>query len=122
MIKEMQSCIGVDDDKLFLKVLEGYISKVEGLSLIETYANPMQGLVAIDKHKPDIIFLDINMPEINGLTILDALDYKPKVIIISSHWEQVDELNKAGAHAFITKPLRDLHAFERIVNKVLALD
>lgn len=122
MIKGKYSCICIDDDKLFLNIISQFIDRIDYLELTATFSNPMQALVQIDQLKPDMLFLDIDMPEIDAFKIIDSLDYNPIIIMISSHWEHVDKLKEMGVHAFITKPLRGVEELSRIVEKVLSIE
>jgi len=122
MRKEKYSCICIDDDKLFLNIISQFIENIGYLDLIDTFSNPMQAMVKIDQLHPEILFLDIDMPEIDAFKMIEAFDYNPIIIMISSHWEHVDKLKKMGVHAFITKPLREPEELSRIVKKVITPD
>ncbi|SHK59992.1 Response regulator receiver domain-containing protein [Reichenbachiella agariperforans] len=111
MKKETYSCVCIDDDRLFLEILSKYIKNLDFLKLEATFTNPMLALNEVDQSKPDIIFIDIDLPEINGFTFIDALDYNPIVIMITSHWEHADTAAKHGIDAFITKPLKGTEQF-----------
>lgn len=106
MRKDNYSCICIDDDRLFMEIIKGVIRQIDYLDLQECYGNPMHALVEVDRNKPDIIFIDIDLPEINGFQFVEALDYDPVVIYVTSHWEQEEEALKKGADGFITKPLK----------------
>lgn len=114
------SCICIDDDKMFNEILEQYIKRVDFLELLGTYSNPIEGVMAIDKLKPDILFLDVDMPEINGFTTIDALEHKPMIIMVSSHWEHEKELLEAGAAKFVMKPIVSPDHLIQIVKEVVA--
>lgn len=114
------SCVCIDDDKMFNEILEQYIKRVDFLELAGTYSNPIEGVMAIDKLKPDILFLDVDMPEINGFTTIDALDHKPIIIVVSSHWEHERELLAVGAAKFVMKPIVSAEHLAQIVKSVIA--
>ena len=113
------SCLCIDDDKMFNEILEQYIKRIDFLDFLGAYSNPIQGVMAIDKLKPDILFLDVDMPEINGFTTIEALEHKPIIIMVSSHYEQERELLKAGAARFVTKPIANPEHLSEIVKGVL---
>lgn len=113
------TCICIDDDKMFNEILEQYIKRIDFLELLGTFSNPIEGVMAIDKLKPDILFLDVDMPEINGFTTIDALEHKPIIIMVSSHWEHEKELLQAGAAKFVMKPIVSPDHLVQIVNEVV---
>lgn len=114
------SCVCIDDDKMFNEILEQYIHRVDFLEFKGAYSNPIEGVMAIDKLKPDILFLDVDMPEISGFTTIDALEHRPIIIMISSHYEHERDLLKAGAAKFVMKPIASPDHLSQIVKEVLA--
>ncbi len=119
MAKMKYSCVCIDDDKMFNEILEQYIKRLDFLEFIGAYSNPIEGVMAIDKLKPDILFLDVDMPEISGFTTIDALEHKPIIIMVSSHYEHERELLKAGATKFVTKPIMSPDHLANIVKSAL---
>jgi len=114
------SCVCIDDDKMFNDILEQYINRVDFLEFVGAYSNPIEGVMAIDKLKPDILFLDVDMPEISGFTTIDALDHKPIIVMVSSHYEHERELIQAGAAKFVMKPIVSPDHLAQILKEVLA--
>jgi DNA-binding NarL/FixJ family response regulator len=112
-------CIAIDDDPLFLEILEYYIQKVDTLELIETYSDPTQGAVGVVKHKPDLLFLDIEMPYLDGYETIYTLENKPKIVIISSHLEYETDLLKIDVSKFVRKPLSSPEQLAEIVEEVM---
>lgn len=112
-------CIAIDDDPLFLEILEYYIQKVDSLELIETYNDPTQGAVGVVKHKPDLLFLDIEMPYLDGYETIYTLEQKPKIVIISSHLEYETDLMKIDISKFVRKPLSSPEQLASIVEEVM---
>ncbi|UXP33231.1 response regulator [Reichenbachiella agarivorans] len=119
MTKEAYSCVCIDDDKLFIEIISGKIRQLDFLDLIACYNNPMTALVKVDQLRPDIIFLDVDLPEINGFTFMDALDYKPIIVMMTSHWEQEEHAIKKGVDAFLTKPLKSAEQISDALFKLL---
>ncbi|MFZ9045642.1 MAG: response regulator [Cyclobacteriaceae bacterium] len=85
------SCIAIDDDPLFLKNYEVAFHGFKWLQLLESFEQPIKAATAIIKLKPDVIFLDLEMPHIEGDDLLNwlapkfsQLAYQPKVILVSS--------------------------------------
>lgn len=82
-IKAMVSCIAIDDDPLFLKMLSSFFSEISSAELIGTYTNPVNGVMGVAKLKPTVLLLDLDMPYLDGLEALETLDKMPKIIVIS---------------------------------------
>lgn len=102
-------CISIDDNPLFTRKLEAFTESMDWISIIDSYENPIQGATAIVNNKPDVVFLDIEMPYIDGEYLVDWIKPKlevmarpPRIIVISSVSEPPEELiaNTAG---FINK-------------------
>lgn len=81
----MIKCLAIDDDELFLKMLSIFFKDMKSARLMETYNNPVEGIMATVKAKPDVLLLDLEMPYLDGLEALETLDKPPKVIVISGH-------------------------------------
>ncbi|MEP1779423.1 response regulator [Reichenbachiella sp.] len=122
---EMQKkykAVYIDDDKVLLKVMTAYAQHTKCVDLLACYASPIEGIMAIDNLKPDILFLDVQMKEIDAFATIEALDHDPIIIIVSSHWESEEELIQAGASCFLTKPLKGPDQIDEAVEKALAFD
>ena len=87
------NCIIVDDDKLSCKILEGYVSKSKSLSLIGT------------RKDIDLVFLDIQMPEMNGFDFIVSLDFPPNIIIVSSAEEYALKAFDFNVVDYLLKPV-----------------
>jgi DNA-binding LytR/AlgR family response regulator len=83
----MMRCIVIDDEPLALKLLTQYCSKVPSLQLIGAYTDSVEGIAYISALKPDLVFLDIQMPDLSGLQIADSLD-KNTLVIFTTAYEQ----------------------------------
>jgi DNA-binding LytR/AlgR family response regulator len=80
-------CLTVDDEQGAHLVLKNYISRVESLEHIGTCFDALETLNFLHKNNVDIVFLDINMPEISGLEMLKTLTNPPKVILTTAYSE-----------------------------------
>jgi two-component SAPR family response regulator len=74
-------CIIVDDEFLARQLLEGYVSKVPYLEIVGRCESALDAIHVLQHHKIDLVFLDINMPELNGINFLKTLKHKPEIII-----------------------------------------
>ncbi|MBK6642909.1 MAG: response regulator [Bacteroidetes bacterium] len=81
----MINCIIVDDDPVSVKLIRHYISNTEGLNLVEEFSNPITATNFIRKNSATtgLIFLDVEMPEMSGLEILESIEDLPPVILIT---------------------------------------
>jgi len=84
-IKTKYSAIIIDDEELARKVIVKYLENHPEIEVLDECENGFTGLKAISKHKPDIVFLDIQMPKINGFELLEILDEKPLIIFSTAH-------------------------------------
>lgn len=85
------TCIAIDDDVLFLKSLQAYLSKIDWIDLKQTFTNPVQGAKGILQIKPDLIFTDYEMPLVDGDYLIDwikpnidRMDQRPVIILVSA--------------------------------------
>ncbi|REE05586.1 LytR/AlgR family response regulator transcription factor [Marinoscillum furvescens] len=81
----MTRCLAIDDDSLFLKMLAVFCNDMDDVELVGTYENPVEGVMACVKAKPDVLLLDLEMPYLSGFEALETLDKFPKIIVISGH-------------------------------------
>lgn len=114
----MITCIAIDDDPLYLRLIESFFEEIYDAILISTWDNPVRGALAIAKQSPDVVLLDFDMPYMDGFQMLDSLDSKPKVILISGHLNNPDP-SKMKADLFLAKST--LHSPEDLRNAILSL-
>ena len=83
MIQKL-SCVIIDDDQLSIKILSSLIEKTATIELQTTFTNPIKASEYLIDNPVDLLFLDVEMPEMTGLDFLTTLDYKPQVVIVST--------------------------------------
>ena len=110
----MISCLLIDDEPLALDLLESYINKVPYLKLAGRFDEPMQALELIESGKIDLIFLDINMPDINGIDFFKSLTVKPEVIFTTAYKEFALVGFELKALDYLVKPI----SFEAFVGSM----
>lgn len=111
------NCIIVDDDALSRKIVESLIEKTESLRLLGSYGSALEAIKAFDGPETvDLIFLDIEMPEMSGLEFLNTLDSPPQVIIVTGNEKYAVEAFDYDVTDFLLKPL-ELTRFLKSVNK-----
>lgn len=110
-------CIVIDDEELARTLLKSYIEKVDFLELVADFENPIDAMQVLNESDIDIIFLDIQMPELKGTDFAKMIDTKTKVIFTTAYSEYALEGFELNALDYLLKPI----TFERFltaVNKV----
>jgi DNA-binding LytR/AlgR family response regulator len=98
------SCLIVDDEPLALKLLEGYISKTPFLELKGKCSNALDAIIALTNEKIDLAFLDIQMPDLNGLELSRKINERTKIIFTTAFEEYALEGYKVNALDYLLKP------------------
>ncbi len=109
-------CIIVDDEPLAREILESYIEKVPFLKLIASCKNAFEALDKIQQEKPELIFLDIQMPDLNGIQFYESLVYKPLVIFTTAYSDYAVSGFELDATDYLVKPF-SFDRFMKAVNK-----
>jgi len=112
------NCLIIDDEQPARKLIENYCSKVSYLKLIKSCKSALDGLHVLNNHSIDIIFLDIQMPDLNGLTFLETIRQKNiNVILTTAYREYALEGFNLNAVDYLLKPIgfpRFLQAIEKV--------
>jgi DNA-binding LytR/AlgR family response regulator len=116
-MKEKLTCYIIDDEHLAQEILEEYIAKVSFLELKGTFVSPLEAAAQMDKDKPDLLFLDINMPDLDGLSFIPMLNPKPLVILTTAYDQYAMQAFDLEVKDYLVKPF----AFERFYKGVLRL-
>lgn len=111
-------CLLVDDEPRAHVVLKSYIDKVAGLEVVHSTTSSVEAFSYLQSNPVDLLFLDIEMPELTGLELLEALQNPPKVIITSAHSEFALDSYNFNVLDYLLKPI-PFNRFLRAVNKVL---
>ncbi len=107
-------CLIVDDEPLAIKVIESHAGKVPNLEIISTCSNAIEAFEVLLKNHIDLIFLDVEMPEITGLDLLKSLNKAPAIIFTTAHRDFALEAYELDAIDYLLKPI----AFERFFKSV----
>ncbi|HAX15649.1 MAG TPA: DNA-binding response regulator, partial [Leeuwenhoekiella sp.] len=78
-------CILVDDEPLALDVLSSYLEKVEGVQLVARCTNPLEAIRILSEEAIDLVFLDIEMPNLSGIDLVKSLDRLPQFIFTTAY-------------------------------------
>jgi two-component system LytT family response regulator len=101
----MMKCVVIDDEPVAIDILLEYIAKVPFLELEETFRNALDALEYLRIHDVDLIFLDINMPDLSGIEFLNSLDYRPLVIFTTAYSEYAARSYDYEAVDYLVKPI-----------------
>lgn len=100
----MKKIVIIDDEPLARSIVVEYLQDVEGVEVVAQCDNGYEGVKAILQHKPDLLFLDIQMPKINGFEMLELLDTVPAVIFATAFDEYAIKAFEANAIDYLLKP------------------
>lgn len=117
MIPQLK-CIIIDDEPLAQEIIEKHIDKIPYLEVIKKSNNAIEGLKDIESLKPDLVFMDVQMPTMSGIDLIRILnDYKPHIIITTASPDYALEGFELDVDGYLLKPI----SFDRLfkaVNKV----
>ena len=102
----------IDDEMLARDLLRNYLSKDERVEIVGECSNGYEGLLAIAELKPELIFLDIQMPKINGFEMLELLNNPPVIIFSTAYDQYAIKAFEANAVDYLLKP----YPLQRVVN------
>ncbi|WP_217601548.1 LytTR family DNA-binding domain-containing protein [Chitinophaga sp. GbtcB8] len=117
----MISCIIVDDEQHAIDVLIHYIGQTPFLQLVKATTNPIEALEMVNTQKIDLVFLDIQMPELSGLDVARTIQGKAKVILTTAYSEFAAEGFDLEVVDYLLKPIplpRFFKAVQRVLNTV----
>ncbi len=100
------TCIIVDDEPLAVRLLESYVEKTPDLRLLASYTDSINALNAVKEKKPDLLLLDIQMPNMDGMELAHSLTAETRVIFTTAFKEYAFESYEVNALDFLLKPVR----------------
>ena len=113
------NCIVIDDETLARKLLKNYVEQMPHLELLGIYKNPMEAMDVLQTGQVDLMFLDIQMPQINGVNFLKILVNKPLVVFTTAYEKYALEGYALDIVDYLLKPF-GFERFLQSVNKVSA--
>jgi DNA-binding LytR/AlgR family response regulator len=96
----------VDDEPLAVRLLESYVEKTPDLQLLASFTDSITAINAVKEQKPDLLFLDIQMPNIDGMELAHSLPAETRVIFTTAFKEYAFESYEVNALDFLLKPIR----------------
>jgi len=101
----MMKCIAIDDEPMALELLSEYIQKVPFLDSVATFRNAIEGLTYLQSNSVDLLFLDINMPDLTGIQFLKSLRNPPMVIFTTAYSEYALQGYELQVTDYLLKPI-----------------
>ena len=111
-------CLIVDDEPLAITVLKEFLEKVPQLELVNTCADALQAFQVISQEKIDLVFLDIEMPGLNGIDFIKSLANPPSIILTTAYREYAMESYEIEVVDYLLKPI-SFSRFFKAINKYL---
>src|SRR5580658_5230674 len=101
----MITCVAIDDEPKALQVIERYCDKTSLISLKATFREPLKAIEFLQCEKIDLIFLDINMPDISGMQLVQTLSPRPIIIFTTAYSKYAVESYDLNALDYLLKPI-----------------
>jgi DNA-binding LytR/AlgR family response regulator len=111
-------CVAIDDEPLALELLQEYISRFPQLKLIHSFDDAISAVELLRNTKVDLLFIDINMPDITGIDLVRSLKQKPLIIFTTAHKQFAIEGFDLDAVDYLLKPI-NIDRFTRAVHKAI---
>lgn len=109
-------CIIIDDEPLAIEVVESYVNTVGGIEIVATCTNPLEAIRVLNKYKVDLIFLDIEMPNLSGIELIKSIDYVPQFIFTTAYPQYALDGFNLNATDYLIKPI-PFHRFLKAVSR-----
>lgn len=113
MLKSIQ-CLIVDDERVAREILEDFLIKIETVDVVASCSSALEAFKVINTNKVDLIFLDINMPEISGLSFAKSINKNTKIIFTTAYREYALEGFDLRAVDYLLKPI----SFDRLLQAI----
>ncbi len=109
-------CLIVDDEAVAQRIIQGYLREIPGFEVVGTCLNAFQAIEELDRNKIDLMFLDIEMPKLKGLSFLQSLNSPPPVILTTAHREYALQGYELNVVDYLLKPF-SLERFLKAINR-----
>ncbi|MCH5717014.1 LytR/AlgR family response regulator transcription factor [Niabella hibiscisoli] len=113
------SAVAIDDEPLALEIIKQYCTQINEIDLTQTFDNAVAGLDYINRHRPSLLFIDIDMPDINGIDLVNQLQSRPMIIFTTAYKEFALEGFELEAIDYLLKPF-SFDRFEKAFQKALS--
>ena len=109
-------CIIIDDEPLAIDVVESYVQQVGGIEIVAKCTNPLEAITLLNKHQVDLVFLDIEMPNLTGIDLVKAIDNIPQFIFTTAYPEYALDGFNLNATDYLVKPI-PFHRFLKAISR-----
>ncbi|WP_373055907.1 LytR/AlgR family response regulator transcription factor [Zunongwangia sp. H14] len=109
-------CIIIDDEPLAIEVVESYLEQVGDVEIIAKCTNPLQAIQVLNKYKIDLVFLDIEMPNLNGIDLVKSIDNLPQFIFTTAYPQYALDGFNLNATDYLVKPI-PFHRFLKAISR-----
>ncbi|KOP39243.1 DNA-binding response regulator [Flavobacterium sp. WLB] len=110
-------CLIIDDEPLAINVIKNYLEPIENFEVIDTFSNPIEGLNFLKNNRVDVIFLDINMPVLDGINFIKSLENPPLLVITSAYSQFAIETYELDVLDYLVKPI-EFPRLMKTLNKI----
>ena len=117
-MKEKYNVVIVDDEFLAQKLLQDYVSKVDSLQIVAVCSNAFEAMNALKNNQVDIMFLDIQMPDLTGLELVKSLEHKPAIIFTTAYSEYAVDAFNLSVVDYLLKPFDFPRFFQAVSTAV----
>ena len=108
------SCIVVDDESVAREIIETHLSKIPNIAIVGSFSNAIDAFSCLREHAIDLVFLDINMPEISGISFAKSINKNSKIIFTTAYRDYAVEGFELQAVDYLLKPI----SFDRLLKAV----
>jgi len=110
-------CIIIDDEPLAVQIVEDHLKNFENIEIVSTFNNPLKAFSILQQERIDVIFLDINMPQMSGFDFIETLSYKPFIVVTTAYREYAVKSFELDILDYLVKPI-PFNRFLKTVNKI----
>lgn len=118
MEKIKVTCMAVDDEPLALDLIETHVKRHEQCELIARFTNPVEAIEAIERFKPDVLFIDMQMPKLSGFEVIQRLNYSPIVVLTTAYNEYAVDAYEFDVFDYLLKPISK-NRFDKSIEKIM---
>jgi DNA-binding LytR/AlgR family response regulator len=111
-------CVAIDDEPLALEIIKKYVSDYPSLKMVNTFEDAISGAEYLKKNQVDVLFVDINMPDITGVDLVRSLQEKPMIIFTTAYKKFAFEGFELEALDYLLKPINS-NRFGAAVHKAI---
>ena len=110
-------CVIIDDERLAIEVIERHLKNFDHVEIVASFENPLKAYPLLEQEKIDVIFLDINMPQMTGFSFIENLSNKPLIVFTTAYREYAVKSFELSVLDYLVKPI-PFNRFLKTMNKV----